>query len=114
MASPNQTTPRQIDWKQVGDYLLGRSTLIGLASLMLGGRGRGVRPAMPSHQQIKVTTMNRTRTRAPNQLGFLLDELRSAGVTTYGDLAASLNRQGIRPGRGRWKAHEEFARFTKG
>jgi hypothetical protein len=54
MASPNQTTPRQIDWKQVGDYLLGRSTLIGLASLMLGGRGRGVRPAMPSHQQIEI------------------------------------------------------------
>ena len=25
----------QIDWKRVGDYLLGRSTLIGIASLML-------------------------------------------------------------------------------
>jgi hypothetical protein len=24
----------QIDWKQVGDYLLGRSTLIGIASMM--------------------------------------------------------------------------------
>ena len=26
---------RQIDWKRVGDYLLGRSTLIGIASLLL-------------------------------------------------------------------------------
>ena len=25
----------QVDWKRVGDYLLGRSTLIGIASLML-------------------------------------------------------------------------------
>lgn len=25
----------QIDWKQIGDYLLGRSTLIGIASVML-------------------------------------------------------------------------------
>ena len=25
----------QFDWKQVGDYLLGRSTLIGIASMML-------------------------------------------------------------------------------
>ena len=55
-----------------------------------------------------MTTMIRTRTRASNQLGFLIDELRSAGVTTYADLAASLNRQGIRPGRGRWKAHDLY------
>ena len=25
----------QVDWKRVGEYLLGRSTLIGIASLML-------------------------------------------------------------------------------
>ena len=28
-------TRRQVDWRRVGDYLLGRSTLIGIASLML-------------------------------------------------------------------------------
>jgi hypothetical protein len=38
----------------------------------------------------------------------LLDELRSVGVTTYDDLAATLNRQGIRPDRGRWKAHDLY------
>ena len=48
----------------------------------------------------------RERAPAPAQLGFLLDELRSAGVTTYADLAATLNSQGIRPARGRWKAHD--------
>jgi hypothetical protein len=42
---------------------------------------------------------------APSHLGFLLDELRLAGVSTYADLAATLNRQGIRPARGRWTAH---------
>jgi hypothetical protein len=42
---------------------------------------------------------------APEQLGFLLDELRSAGLTTYADLATALNRQGLRPGRGRWRPH---------
>lgn len=41
----------------------------------------------------------------PVDIGFLLDELRLAGVTTYADLAATLNRQGIRPARGRWTAH---------
>jgi hypothetical protein len=41
----------------------------------------------------------------PADIGFLLDELRLAGVTTYADLAATLNRQGIRPLRGRWTAH---------
>jgi hypothetical protein len=30
-----EAQPRQVDWKWVGDYLLGRSTLIGIASLML-------------------------------------------------------------------------------
>ena len=30
-----EQTRRQIDWRRVGDYLLGRSTLIGIASLML-------------------------------------------------------------------------------
>jgi hypothetical protein len=42
----------------------------------------------------------------PAHLGFLLDELRRAGVTTYADLASALNRQGIRPWRGRWSAHD--------
>jgi hypothetical protein len=42
---------------------------------------------------------------APADIGFLLDELRLAGVLTYADLAATLNRQGIKPGRGRWTAH---------
>lgn len=42
---------------------------------------------------------------APEQLGFLLDELRSAGLTTYADLATALNRQGLRPARGRWRPH---------
>ena len=34
--------------------------------------------------------MIRTRTRAPADLGFLLDDLRSAGVTPYADFAATL------------------------
>jgi hypothetical protein len=42
---------------------------------------------------------------APADIGFLLDELRLAGVTTYANLAATLNRQGIKPSRGRWTAH---------
>jgi hypothetical protein len=33
----------------------------------------------------------------PQQLVRLRDELRSDGVTTYANLAATLNRQGIRP-----------------
>jgi hypothetical protein len=51
-------------------------------------------------------TTNRAAGLAPGHLGFLLDELRSAGVTTYADLAAALNRQGIRPARGRWHPHD--------
>ena len=51
-------------------------------------------------------TTNRATGLAPGHLGFLLDELRSAGVTTYADLAATLNSQGIRPARGRWTAHD--------
>jgi len=50
----------------------------------------------------------RTQHRAANSpahFGFLLDELRLAGVTTYADLATTLNRQGLRPARGRWTAH---------
>jgi hypothetical protein len=35
MATMDKTVTRRVDWKQVGDYLLGRSTLIGTASLML-------------------------------------------------------------------------------
>ena len=35
MATVERATPRRVDWRQVGDYLLGRSTLIGVASLML-------------------------------------------------------------------------------
>src|SRR6516225_6168482 len=42
---------------------------------------------------------------APEQLGFLLDELRSAGLTTYAGLATALNRQGLGPARGRWRPH---------
>jgi hypothetical protein len=48
----------------------------------------------------------RVRPPAPAHLGFLLDELRSAGVTTYAGLASVLNRQGIRPQHGRWSAEE--------
>jgi hypothetical protein len=49
----------------------------------------------------------RTQHRAalPADIGFLLDDLRLAGITTFADLAATLNRQGIRPPRGRWTAH---------
>jgi len=49
--------------------------------------------------------MNNYRRPALAHLGYLLDELRLAGVTTYADLAATLNRQGLRPARGRWTAH---------
>jgi hypothetical protein len=45
---------------------------------------------------------------ASAHLGFLLDELRLAGVTTYAELAAALNGQGIRPARGRWTAHDLY------
>ena len=51
-------------------------------------------------------TTLRVRRSTPAHLGFLLDELRRAGVATYADLASTLNRQGIRPLRGRWSAHE--------
>lgn len=47
-------------------------------------------------------------TPVPTHLGYLLDELRRAGVTTYASLATALNRQGLRPARGRWKAHELY------
>ena len=47
-------------------------------------------------------------THVPTHLGYLLDELRRAGVTTYRGLAAALNRQGLRPPRGRWNAHELY------
>jgi hypothetical protein len=52
-----------------------------------------------------MTTPIRAGTRAPSQLGFLLDELRSAEVTTYPDLAATLNPQGIRPVRRAMKSY---------
>jgi hypothetical protein len=58
----------------------------------------------PTSQAMKVTD----HTRVPAHLGYLLDELRRAGVTTYASLAAALNRQGLRPARGRWKAHELY------
>jgi hypothetical protein len=45
---------------------------------------------------------------SPAQLGFLVDELRSAGPTTYAAVATVLNAQGIRPVRGRWKAHDLY------
>jgi hypothetical protein len=51
-------------------------------------------------------TTVRARRSPPANLGFLLDELRRAGVTTYADLASALSRQGIRPRRGRWSAHD--------
>src|SRR4029079_17007650 len=51
------------------------------------------------------TMRTQHRTGLPADIGFLLDELRLAGVTTYADLAATLNRQGIHPLRGRWTAH---------
>jgi hypothetical protein len=51
-------------------------------------------------------TTNRATGLAPGHLGFLLDELRAAGLSTYADLAATLNSQGIRPARGRWSAHD--------
>jgi hypothetical protein len=63
------------------------------------------------HRILILTTMkttHRVRTLAPVQLGFLLDELRSAGVITYADLAATLNKQGLRPRRGRWSAHDLY------
>jgi hypothetical protein len=48
--------------------------------------------------------MSTNRRAVPAHFGFLLDELRLGGVTTYADLAATLNRQGLRPERGRWTA----------
>jgi hypothetical protein len=48
------------------------------------------------------------RRRVAADLGYLIDELRSAGVTTYVGLAAALNRQGIRPAKGRWSAHQLY------
>jgi hypothetical protein len=59
-------------------------------------RGRKLRPQDQNEMH---------RTHSPAHLGFLLDELRRAGVTTYAGLAAALNRQGLRPDRGRWTAH---------
>jgi hypothetical protein len=41
----------------------------------------------------------------PADIGFLVDDLRAGGVTTYAELAATLNAQGIRPTRGRWTPH---------
>jgi hypothetical protein len=52
-----------------------------------------------------MTNTHRPSPTAPAQLGFLLDELRAGGLTTYADLAAALNRQGLRPRRGRWNPH---------
>jgi hypothetical protein len=41
----------------------------------------------------------------PAEIGFLVDDLRASGVTTYAELAATLNAEGIRPSRGRWTGH---------
>jgi len=49
---------------------------------------------------------NHSAGHAPAHIGYLLDELRLAGVTTYADLALTLNRQGLRPARGRWTPHK--------
>jgi hypothetical protein len=51
------------------------------------------------------TMPTKHRATAPADIGYLLDELRLAGITTYAGLAATLNRQGLRPVRGRWTAH---------
>jgi hypothetical protein len=64
-----------------------------------------------SHHRVPILIMkttHRVRTLAPTHLGYLLDELRSAGLTTYADLAATLNKQGLRPRRGRWSAHDLY------
>jgi len=45
---------------------------------------------------------------AASRIGFLVDDLRSGGVTTYADLATILNAQGIRSPRGRWTAHDLY------
>jgi hypothetical protein len=50
-------------------------------------------------------SMNNHHRAVPVNFGYLLDELRLAGVTTYADLATTLNQQGLRPTRGRWTAH---------
>ena len=55
-----------------------------------------------------MTSINRATASAPVHLGFLVDELRLAGVTTYVELAAALNRQGLRPERGRWTPHDLY------
>lgn len=44
----------------------------------------------------------------PSRIGFLVDDLRASGATTYVELAATLNAQGIRPSRGRWTAHDLY------
>jgi hypothetical protein len=60
-------------------------------------------PAARSNPAMDMRTNHRAAYQASPQLGFLLDELRAVGRTTYADLAASLNRQGLRPSQGRWK-----------
>jgi hypothetical protein len=52
-----------------------------------------------------MTNTHRPFPTALAQLGFLLDELRAGGLTIYADLAAALNRQGLRPRHGRWRPH---------
>jgi hypothetical protein len=44
----------------------------------------------------------------PSRIGFLVDDLRASGTTTYAELAATLNVQGIRPPRGRWTPHDLY------
>jgi hypothetical protein len=41
-----------------------------------------------------ILTYSASRTPAPAHLGFLLDELRSGGVTTYADLDATCRERG--------------------
>jgi hypothetical protein len=67
-------------------------------------RRRFAYPRFTHSQAMKVTD----HTPVPAQLGYLLDELRRAGVTTYARLAAALNRQGLRPARGHWNAHQLY------
>lgn len=63
----------------------------------------GIRSTNTPHTLMK--TIHRHSSAAPAKLGFLLDDLQLAGVTTYADLASVLNRQGLRPMFGRWKPH---------
>jgi hypothetical protein len=71
-------------------------------------RAKRCRASNPEIHQPPKLMKAMDHSREPAHLGYLLDELRRGGVTTYAGLAAALNRQGLRPARGRWKAHELY------